>query len=240
MADVKPVIQRVWFQRPHRCILNVSVGGWFPEGQVRLEKSLRKFERMADIVKWKDSYPPESPTHQERPYAFKAFAFEWAREAGYTSCLWLDSSMIVRKPIDGMWRKIEKVGYLFVMDGKSCAWSISDRGLKGMGMTRDEIAPYPGVFGGCIGMNLKSQKANDFLKKWMSWVTDSEINHHCEDRYNKNGVHSDDPRCEMHLGEQVSVGVIRKQMDLETTPYGKYLAFDGAMPDPAIVIRHGL
>lgn len=207
-----------------RCILNVAVGTWHPKGQERLGESIVRLDGTSDRVFWNDVYPEGSPTHQERPCAFKTFALKWAREAGYEQALWLDASMIIMKQMEPVWKEIEDKGHLFVMDGTSVGAWLSDRALLGMGRKRDDVWNIPLIFAGCLGLDFKSKKSSEFLDKWSVAVADNRINYVTKERRNIGGIHSADPRCEGHCGEQSFASVLRFEMGFEATPYGKYMA----------------
>ena len=91
----------------NRCVVNVSVGGWYPKGQERLRRSLVDMEFDGDRLFWENEYPPGSPTHEQQPYAFKIAALEFALVRGYDAAVWCDSSVwFIRKP-EPIFRAIE-------------------------------------------------------------------------------------------------------------------------------------
>lgn len=227
------------YTKTHRCVLNVSVGGWFPLGQERQEKSIMHVGCTYDYAKWTNVYPLGCPSHEERPYAFKAFALEWARNAGYASCLWLDSSMYAQRPLFPIWEYIEKNGYMFTMDGTSVSISIADVSLKKLEMTRDEVEKIPCLFAGCTGLSFIHDDGNEFLDKWKDFVTDPEVNPPGS-RFNKNQEWSKDPRCLYNLGEQASASILRHRMGLKSVPYGTFYVMGGHWQNGGIIVGAGM
>lgn len=95
-----------------------------------------------DYVTWRDTLPAGSPTHQQIPYAFKAFALKAAAQTmGYglgpgsenTTLLWCDASIIPVAPLEPLWERIERDGY----------W-IANNGFTNYTWTAD--AAYPDLF----------------------------------------------------------------------------------------------
>lgn len=227
------------YTKTHRCILSVAVGSWFPQAQVRQEKSLMKPGVVYDFAKWTNKYPPGCPTHQERPYAFKAFALKWAREAGYTSCLWLDSAMYAQGSVLPIFGYIEENGYMFTMDGTSISTSIADISLKKLEMTRDEADLVPCLFAGCTGLSFTSNIGNEFLDRWMTCVMDQEINP-SGSRFNRNKEWSQDERCLYNLGEQASASILRYRMGLKAVPYGEFYVMGDHAAEKGIIVGAGM
>lgn len=223
----------------YRCVLNVAVGGWFPKGQDRLRDGLHGLDGTANFAAWKDCYPKDSPTHQIAPYAFKCYAINWARKAEYKTILWLDASMVILKNLEPLWQEIDEKGHMFVLDGTAASAWISDRALKKMGRTRDDVDKVPLIFAGCMGFNLEKPESIEFLERWERWTMDPDINH-AGTRMNVNGIYSKDPRCKGHGYDQTPASIIRHDMGLSTTPYGKYMAFfDEAMQRGSFIAGAG-
>src|SRR6185369_2386707 len=73
-------------------IISVGVGQWYAQGIDRLERSLLFHGYPGKIITWKECYPPNSPTNEENPYAFKLYAFDEAIKLGIRHTLFVDSS----------------------------------------------------------------------------------------------------------------------------------------------------
>jgi hypothetical protein len=94
-----------------RAIVNVATGHYVA-GQRRLYGDLVALGK-DPLMAWTDSYPTYSPTHEEIPYAFKAWALKAAHcTHGHNVLLWCDSSIVAGpRLLDDLWAKIEKDGY---------------------------------------------------------------------------------------------------------------------------------
>lgn len=152
---------------PKRAIVNVSVGSWYPEGAKRLAVTLDEHGEDADRLFWTNCYPPHSPTHKSTPYAFKPFAFAAALMNGYEQVLWLDSSVMLCKPIDQIWEWTSQDGYCFGNDGWFVGQWCNDNVLGIMGLTRDEAWDIPLMDGKLIGLDLRSDVGRSFLRQWL-------------------------------------------------------------------------
>ncbi len=95
-----------------RIVVNVATGHYV-KGQRRLLDSLGG----TGAIRWTDELPEGSPTHKDVPYAFKAYALEWARKNGYTQILWTDASIVALKSLDTIWDYSAEHGVWFANNG---------------------------------------------------------------------------------------------------------------------------
>lgn len=146
-----------------RVVVSVATSPHHIHNQLRLYRQLKREHMMF----W-DQLPEGSPPHSQEPYAFKVYAIEKAIAKGYDSILWCDSSIVVLKPLEPLWKLIESQGYWFSKNydynqGQFC----NDEALKIMGRTREEAFGIPQVVGGCFGLNIDlASTANLFLWRW--------------------------------------------------------------------------
>jgi len=90
-------------------MVNVATTASYQRGQARLWEALDK-RRDGAVRDFRTSIPSWWPSHEERPYAFKAFAMHSA--AGrYDSVLWCDASILPLQPLEPLWERIERDGY---------------------------------------------------------------------------------------------------------------------------------
>lgn len=164
-----------------RAIVNVAYGSWYPRGQVRLAKSLSDHHEQADRLFWTNHYPPHCPTHKHTPYAFKPYAFGYALMKGYDQVLWLDSSVMLCKPLTQIWDWIDADGYCFGNDGWFVGQWCNDAGLETMGLTRDEAWKVPLMDGKLIGLNLRSEVGRSFLRRWFDYCDKGVFNGNWQD-----------------------------------------------------------
>lgn len=137
-------------------LVSVATGRFQSTHQVSKESILKTWPH--DIKFWVGELPPGSPTHEEAPYAFKAYALKWAMERGYSTVTWVDSSIHVCKDPREYICQVENVGYYFQHNGFSCANTCTDRMLNHFGITRDAAVDIPEVVGGVYGLRLGTSR----------------------------------------------------------------------------------
>ena len=100
-----------------RAVVNVATGRYV-KGQARLNSAVRGIDGAAPCL-WRDPLLPIWPTHEDIPYAFKAYALTAAAQANFDLLLWCDASIWPVRSLDPAWEKIERDGYLFMNNGYS-------------------------------------------------------------------------------------------------------------------------
>jgi len=159
-----------------KCVINFARGAWYPRGQQRLIQSLRQQGWDGDVHTFDDESQIglrllACPTHQEAPYAFKAFAFRWARDNGYDLALWADASVWAIKPIQPMFDHIAQHGWMLFYNTITGLWT-SDACLAGFGLSRNQAMEIPMIMATCMGFDLHNQKAQDFLDEYLEKSVD--------------------------------------------------------------------
>ena len=98
-----------------RAIVNVA-WGYYRAGQTRLANALQTNlgEQPAAFLVCEPE--PSWPRHEEKPYAFKAYALKEASERA-TVLLWLDASVLPVKSLEPLWRRIEETGAMVFNNG---------------------------------------------------------------------------------------------------------------------------
>jgi len=148
------------------CIINCSVGGWYPAGTDRLKNSLVHHGFAGDMLMWRDEYPPNSPSHQDNPYAMKIFAFLEAFNRGYTCVVWLDCSMWNIKNCMPIFDIINEHGVFGFRSGYNCAETAPDNLLQYVGITRDEAELIPETASGIVGINYSNPDGKAVFDYW--------------------------------------------------------------------------
>lgn len=133
-------------------------------GQQRLSKSLNGYKQLMLT----DYTSIGSPTHQESPYEFKAWAIEAAWEYD-PICLWVDASM---------WRvgDLSKIEDIIIRDGyfmsEAGHWvgSWCNQFTRNYFKLREEEAKVPGGMfmfsAGLLGLDKNNPLAMDFFTQW--------------------------------------------------------------------------
>lgn len=162
----------------NRLVLTASLGPdpRFRRNAARLHANLCALQE--PVLWWDDSnWPPEAPAD---PYGFKVTALELALQRRYTQVLWLDSSIVVLKPLAPIWDAIERDGYWLARnmhDPKTGEWTdararwpmnsdwTDPRTLPALGVTAKENAQIPQVVGGAFGLDLGCEPGVTVLRE---------------------------------------------------------------------------
>lgn len=147
-------------------IVNVGVLGWYSQGSERLKNSLIHNGFAGKILMWKDEYPPNSPRHEDNPYAFKIYAIEEAIRQGITTLLWLDSSFWNIKNCTPIFDIITDMGVFGFRTGYNMAQTSSDAALQWAGITRDEAELLPEIASGACGLRLDNPDGKAVYEMW--------------------------------------------------------------------------
>ena len=103
-------------------------------------------------------YPPNSPTHEEKPYAFKFFAIMHALELGYERIVWLDTSMCLAGDITRLFGPTG-IG-VFHNLGHHLYKYISDDAMRILNVTEQEVFDMPQIWGGALFFDFTKQNTN--------------------------------------------------------------------------------
>lgn len=152
-----------------RAIVNVATGGYI-RSQARFLRQITKIDPEAKLHLWTEE-PPGCPPHDQRPYAFKAYALQ--RAAEYTDLiLWVDAVVFPVRSLEPLWRKIEREGYWIALNGwTNYEWTAdSAYGDLFPGVPIEEARitnkSFPQVVATAFGLNLRSEIGAEFLKQY--------------------------------------------------------------------------
>ena len=143
-----------------------AIGGWYPAGLDRLERSLIFHGSGADFLFFRDVYPPGSPSHAENPYAFKIYALREAYRLGYRVCILLDSSFWAIRNPDPLFDIVNEHGVFAFRSGYNCANTCPDDLLADVGITRDEAELIPETATGICGFNFDNPDGIKVFEYW--------------------------------------------------------------------------
>ena len=150
--------------RLSRCIVNVATGPYVPFQQ-RLIRSLDASGYRNALLTWQDAYPPESPRHEEVPYAFKLFAFADALRRGHRAVLWLDAPCVANWPMEGIFERIKRNGALFLAGTDRLGNWASDECLSAFSLTRNQAMLLPLMNGTFIGLDLFHPRGREWFER---------------------------------------------------------------------------
>jgi hypothetical protein len=148
-----------------RCIVTVATGRYVPL-QERMIGSLSAAGYRDGLLRWTDSLPPGSPSHEQVPYGFKVYAFREARRRGSTSVLWLDAPAFARASVDPLFEAIERSGHLFVGGEERLGRWSSQACLEAFGLSRAEATQAGLMNGTFIGLDLTVPRTLRWFEEW--------------------------------------------------------------------------
>lgn len=215
-----------------RCIISFATGRYNSVLDRQIQTLLQHTEDV-DHICYRDSYPKGCPTHEEIPYAFKAFVLKEAMDKGYTSILWMDAAIYIQHDIEPLFEHIEREGYLIFRNGWTQAnWS-TDAQLEAFKLTRDEAESMPHPMACVIGFQI-----NDETIEWISDYINS-YRLFVGAWNNNDNVCSSDMRVLGSRHDQTILGFIANQYGLDMTPPNGLLSYD--ITDPiALTLSQGV
>lgn len=226
------------------CVINVSVGKWYPRGQDRLSKSLDNIGYKGKKLFWKNSYPHFCPSHQKIPYAFKPYAFREAQKRGFDMALWIDSAVYAIKPIDCYFQRMEQEGHVLMKNGWSNGEWCTDAALNTLGLTREEALKMPHLMACVMGLNFKTERSLKFLDEWFKLANDGIT--FPGPWTNKNGEASSDKRVLGHRHDQTAASTISYRLGMKWMSDAECGVFyyDGRpydrLPEGVILLTRGM
>jgi hypothetical protein len=211
-------------------VLSVGVGKWYPQGIARLDRSLdlqwwdgHVMAHWRKLASSQNDLPPGSPSHEAVPYSFKAWALVWARAAGYESALWMDSSAWAVQPINPIFDRIDRDGYIFWRDGNSLGRWCSDAALAKMKInetlkeSRERAFEIPLPYLCSFGLKLTEGPGAEFLDRFIAAACDGVS--FIGDWKNDEGQVSKDNRVKGHRHDQSAAAGIVHHMSLKLTDF---------------------
>ena len=147
-------------------IVSTGIHSWYRKGLDRLENSLVHHGFAGKTLFYKDEYPPNSPRHEDNPYAFKIFEFEEAINRGHNVILHLDSSFWCIKNPHSLFDLIADKGVIGFRTGYNMAQTSSDAALEWAGFTRDEAEQLPEIASGMVGLRMDNPDGKKVFELW--------------------------------------------------------------------------
>lgn len=221
-----------------RAIVNVAFGSYFPVAQSRLSRSLDTNGNGVgcDQVFWKNSYPPNSATHGSVPYHFKAAAMCEAAERGHRTLLWLDSVMVVVRPVLPIMKMIEDRGYV-LWSHPPGQWTVgtwtSNMCLRCYGMSRAEARGVEMLCSAVFGYSLDHPLGKQLHDQFVSAPADAFKG----SRWNRRGTVSFDKGVLGHRHDQSILSILAHRLGLKLSPTPDPVAFSGHEDERTVFIH---
>jgi hypothetical protein len=221
-----------------RCVVNVATDR-FVRGQRRLESRLH-----VPLVKWTDTFPMSSPSHQDIPYAFKAWALKGAADAGFMTMLWADAC-IVPRDLTTLFERIERDGYWFSKNGWMNAEWTADSAYQHLGVTKEENSKIDHVVATAFGVCLSHPLGCEFFLEYLRLAQTGAF---CGPWWNKNHPeyrrwsHSapcGDATVRGHRHDQTAASVIAWKLGFKLTQPPKVFAYEGGVTDDTVLVADG-
>jgi len=201
-----------------RTLVTLGTEPYYSVGVKRMYESVIKNDPTIEFASWSKTYPTNSPTHQELPYAFKTFAMLEARKNGSELAVWLDSPGVVLRKLDPLYDLIARQGYYFVANGWSVGQWSSDLCLEYFSISREKAFEIPQVAGGFWGLDFRTELASSFMDEIQSHVKAKTP--FFGDWVNTQGQISEDKRVLGHRHDQIIMSIMVYRMGLTTVPEG--------------------
>lgn len=242
-----------------RAVVCVATGEHYRKGQRRLAKALGGYgakyrAQEADLCFW-DFIPRQWPSHEENPYAFKAYALREIANRGYDLLLWCDSAVKPIASLEPLWERIERDGYWFAENAWSNYEWTADSAYPALfpewfhaydrtsaAYSRAVNKTIPHVIACAFGLNLRTQTGEQFLKEYyrLASETNAFMGPWSNRNYTGNTLRQSEARTAPcgppdvigHRHDQTAASVIAWRLGMKLTPghrakHGDVLAYPG-------------
>jgi len=195
------------------------------------------------LLVYKGGVPMGCPTPEDAPYASKVYAMQAAADAGFTSVLWADASVVAVRPLLPIWELMEGTGYWLAsapwLNGRPLwvagEW-ISDAALPLLNVTREESFGIPKLATHSLGLDLEKEVARSFLSQWMEAANNGSFYGPWD---NAGGAASSDPRVLGHRHDLSAASVIAHRLGMDYT-LNNFLTFGSDAPETILRVDYGL
>jgi hypothetical protein len=109
---------------------------------------------------------PQHGSMEEGAYAFKIYAIDEAIKRGYRYIMWLDTSMMIIRPMQSLWDHIVKIGWYVCPQGGSLLGEyVSDEALAIYGIDRTLAMQIQLPYSGIVGLDMEDF-GKDIFREW--------------------------------------------------------------------------
>lgn len=212
--------------KPNQCIISFSNSkNNYLKALARLGESLRYNWDGEFLAFVGEKTLDGCPSHEDVPYAFKIYAIEAARNAGFDQVLWLDSSCFAIQPLYPIFDHINEHGYIMQDAGHWIGQWTNDFTLKYFGLPRDEAISMR-CYGnaGFLGLNFASDAACRFFDEWKLSMDAGCFVGKWD---NKQHTESMDERCTGHRHDLSAGSIIAQRMGMILQSSQEWLQYGG-------------
>lgn len=180
-----------------------------------LVKSIAQHEPSIAIFPFHHFEDIGSPSHKEKPYAFKLFAIHYVYQLGYDIIIWCDSPVRLIKPIADWIQEIERVGVYLQQDGWTIGQWANDTALDWFSVSREEALKLPNCYACIMAFDFRHPVTHLFLAMWKDALDNGIFNGNWN---NSNNTESKDPRCMGHRHDQTCAELCAYKLAIPLQP----------------------
>ena len=232
-----------------RCVVNVGTGRYIT-GTMRLQAQVRANGACA-MQSWTENTPERWPSHQRKPYAFKAYALK--ETAGFAdTLLWCDSSMVLgSRPLADLFEKIETDGYWIARNGwTNYEWTADSAYphlFPGVDLedAREMNRKIPHVVATAFGLSMKHSVGRVFLAEYFRLA--SQTSAFCGPWTNGPAYHDNarqapcgPPDVHGHRHDQTAASVLAHRLGMKLSDCPEWFSYFGGETDKTCLIAKGI
>lgn len=218
---------------PKPILINVGIGGWYPLGSKRLQRSFIEHGFDGEYNIW-DRWP-EWDGPKTSIYEVKAAALQHAINHGFRQIIWADCSVWAIKPVKPFVDCIMENGYWFGQSGYKISETATDAQLGSFDVTRDWADSKPDCASGLFGLNLDYPNAELFAHSWIGAA--------------KNGAfaggrghegQSQDPRFKFGRQDQSIASILLARLGMQLSEFGSFAGYKWDSKEKVIFACEGM
>ncbi len=171
MPDGQKFEIRPFEVRKSLAFCSVAFGEKYIEQQHRLKESILKIYPDAKLFFYQEELPQGARTFSESLYGFKAHAIAEAWDYGFKDVIWMDTAMILLKPVNYPEEMFQKLGVLAVTDTSTLSDVCSDACLTHFKTIRGDIKDQNLVGGSFYYFSFKYPIGREIFLKWLEAET---------------------------------------------------------------------
>lgn len=177
---------------PNRIVVSVATTPHYQKGWDRLAGAVERQTDVAmlsrNVLNVASGNTDNWPTHERKPYAFKAYALKLAASLDFDTLLWADACMLPVADMTPLFERIERDGYWMSRNGWSnYEWTADSayqdlfpvlfrdlpRGVA-LESAREINRNIPHVVATCFGLSMSHPKGKVFLKEYYRLASETD------------------------------------------------------------------
>jgi hypothetical protein len=226
-----------------RAVVCVATTERYQRGMARLFRTLPRFMNPHYSPYAFDHILVDWPSHEAKPYAFKAYALKQAADEGADLVLWCDACILPIRSLEPLWEKIEREGYWICNNGwlnsQWCADNWYADCYPGVNLedARAENRNVPHVVATCFGLNLQHPVGKSILQDYYKLA--SKTRAFCGPWKNTPETPCGPPEVLGHRHDQSCLSILAYRAECQLTDPPATFAYKGGETEKTIVIADG-